>query len=143
VLQAAVLFVLAGWLSSTSPPPGAASEAEPIYWHVMGDQAHMSMRIDDAEASGGQVARLDIWLPEGMGAPVSAIAKVAVNSGGQITIPLQLQPAAAELYEYPGFKKYTYLAEGAFIDETKESLITVDIGDGDGNSFHYERAVGG
>jgi putative copper export protein/methionine-rich copper-binding protein CopC len=143
VLLAAVLFVLAGWLSSTSPPPGAASEAEPIYWHVMGDQAHMSMRIDDAEASGGQVARLDIWLPEGMGAPVSAIAKVAVNSGGQITIPLQLQPAAAELYEYPGFKKYTYLAEGAFIDETKESLITVDIGDGDGNSFHFERAVGG
>lgn len=151
VLLAALLFVLAGWLSSTSPPPDAAAQPgmEPVYWHVMGDQAHMSMRIADDEESGEQSARLDVWLPEGMGAPVSAIANVTVKSengstqsGGQVTIPLELQPAAAELYEYPGFTKYTYLAEGAFIDDTKESLITVDVIDEEGNTFHYERAVG-
>ncbi|RCW47467.1 putative copper export protein [Paenibacillus prosopidis] len=144
VLLAVLLFVLAGWLSSTPPPPDAASQpgAEPVYWHVMGDQAHMSMRISDDEASGEQAARLDVWLPEGMGAPVSAIAKVTVKSGGQVSIPLDLQPAAAELYEYPGFTKYTYLAKGVFIDETKESLITIDLSDEEGNSFHYEHAVG-
>lgn len=144
VLLAVLSFVLAGWLSSTSPPPDAASQpgAEPVYWHVMGDQAHMSMRISDNEASGKQVVRLDIWLPEGMGAPVSAIAKVTAKNGGQVSIPLELQPAAAELYEYPGFTKYTYLAEGVFIDDTRESLITVDVSDEEGNSFHYEHAVG-
>ncbi|MGM0883371.1 MAG: CopD family protein [Bacillota bacterium] len=85
VLLAVLLFVLAGWLSSTSPPPDAASQSgsEPVYWHVMGDQAHMSMRISDDEASGEQEARLDVWLPKGMGTPVSAIAKVTVKSGGQ------------------------------------------------------------
>ncbi|CAM3990936.1 copper resistance CopC/CopD family protein [Paenibacillus alkaliterrae] len=151
VLLAISLFVLAGWLSSTSPPSDADTQRqrEPFYWHVMGEQAHMSLRMADEEASEEQTVRLDVWLPEGMGAPVSAAAAItpqrngqAEPGGEQVTIPLELQPEAVELYEYPGFTKYTYLAAGAFVDYTIESLITVDVSDADGNDFHYEKAIG-
>ncbi|MDQ8732992.1 CopD family protein [Paenibacillus sp. LHD-38] len=146
VLLAVALFVLAGWLSSTSPPADAAQKlAEPIYWHVMGDKAHMSMRISENEQSKEQSARLDVWLPEGQGAAASIVAVVVPKENkneGEVMIPLKLQPRAAELYEYPGFTKYTYLASGEFIDDRHISLITIDVLDGEGNSFHYERVIG-
>jgi len=149
VLLAVALFVLAGWLSSTSPPAADAAQklSEPIYWHVMGEKAHMSLRISADEKTEKQAVRLDVWLPEGLGAPVSAAAVItaaaADQSGKAVKIPLQLQPAAAELFEYPGFTKYTYLASGEFIDDKQSSLITVDVIDEKGGSFHYERVIGG
>ncbi|MEV5027280.1 CopD family protein [Paenibacillus sp. LPE1-1-1.1] len=146
VLLAVALFVLAGWLSSTSPPADAAQKlSEPIYWHVMGDKAHMSMRISEDEQSKVQTARLDVWLPEGQGAAASVMAVVAPKdnkNGEEVPIPLGLQPRAAELFEYPGFTKYTYLASGEFIDDKQASLITIDVLDEEGNSFHYERLTG-
>jgi putative copper export protein/methionine-rich copper-binding protein CopC len=155
VLLAVALFVLAGWLSSTSPPEEAAVQklSEPIYWHVMGDKAHMSMRISANEKTEEQAAKLDVWLPEGLGAPVSASADVTLVPDGSSadnnqntnkkSIPLELQPAANEPFEYPGFTKYTYRATGEFIDDKQQSLITVDIKDTKGNDFHYEREIGG
>ncbi|MGO4546838.1 copper resistance protein CopC [Paenibacillus sp. 2TAB23] len=144
VLLAVALFVAAGWLSSTSPPAESASAlSEPIYWHVMGDKAHMSMRISDSEQSKEQSARLDVWLPEGQDAPVSAKAVVTVDGiSGQLPMPLALQPLEEELFEYPGYTKYTYRAAGAFIKSNQNSLIQIDIEDGEGNKFHYERSFG-
>lgn len=154
VLLAAALFVLAGMLSSTSPPvtPAVPKLSEPIYWHVMGEKAHMSLRISDNKQTKQQSVRLDVWLPEGQGAPLSAVAgllrsneeSVPAEDGNvsQEIFPLELQPLAAEQFEFPGFTKYTYLASGQYVDDkNRKGLITVDIEDRVGNSFHYEQEI--
>ncbi|WP_141501918.1 copper resistance CopC/CopD family protein [Paenibacillus luteus] len=149
VLLAVVLFVLAGWLSSTSPPEAAAETklTEPIYWHVMGEKAHMSLRISEDGKSEQQAARLDVWLPEEMGAPVSVEAALQLgdenSEAGErhISIPLQLDPPALEKFEYPGFKKYTYRGIGDFVEDRRQGMLLVDIKDEAGNSFHYEREL--
>ncbi|WP_139995885.1 copper resistance CopC/CopD family protein [Paenibacillus paridis] len=149
VLLAVVLFVLAGWLSSTSPPEAAAETklTEPIYWHVMGEKAHMSLRISEDGKSEQQAARLDVWLPEEMGAPVSVAAALQLDGEGsgagerQISIPLKLDPPALEKFEFPGFKKYTYRGVGDFVEDRREGMLLVDIQDEAGNSFHYEREL--
>jgi putative copper export protein/methionine-rich copper-binding protein CopC len=149
VLLAVVLFVLAGWLSSTSPPEAAAETklTEPIYWHVMGEKAHMSLRISEDGKSEQQAARLDVWLPEEMGAPVSVEAALQLDGEGsgagerQISIPLKLDPPALEKFEFPGFKKYTYRGVGDFVEDRREGMLLVDIQDEAGNSFHYEREL--
>lgn len=149
VLLAVCLFGLAGWLSSTSPPPEAAGqkEQEPFYWHVMGEQAHMSVRISNEDPSGKQQIRLDVWLPEGMGEPADATMAVAGGDAGSASvtwpaaIPLELQPLEEEEFEFPGFTKYTYRAEGVFDGLASQALLTVDIRDSAGNDFHYEKKL--
>ncbi|MGO4180671.1 copper resistance protein CopC [Paenibacillus sp. TAF43_2] len=155
MLLAVALFVLAGWLSTTSPPEARVESklAEPIYWHVMGEQAHMSLRISENDQTGDQAVRLDLWLPEDQGTPLSAEVAVKIDSnqaeaeketeqGNKIVIPLELQPMGEEMFEFPGFTKYTYRSSGEFIDDQKKGLITVDVKDEKGNNFHYERAIG-
>jgi len=153
VLLAVALFVLAGWLSTTSPPeaPVDSKLSEPIYWHVMGKQAHMSLRISEDVQTKEQAVRLDLWLPEDQGTPLSADVAVTLDSnqaaaetqqGSQIVIPLELQPQGDELFEFPGFTKYTYRSSGEFVDDKKKGLITVDVKDKKGNNFHYERVLG-
>jgi putative copper export protein/methionine-rich copper-binding protein CopC len=153
VLLAVALFVLAGWLSTTSPPEARVESklSEPIYWHVMGEQAHMSLRVSENEQTKDQDVRLDVWLPEEQGAPLSADAAVTLDSnqmeaktqqGSKIVIPLELQPQVVEPFEFPGFTKYTYRSSGEFIDDKKNGLITIDVKDEKGNKFHYERVIG-
>ncbi|NIK80330.1 putative copper export protein/methionine-rich copper-binding protein CopC [Paenibacillus castaneae] len=152
VLLAIVLFILAGWLSQTSPPEDAAVQqqaSEPFYWHVMGEKAHMSLRVSVGDSSEEQQAKLDIWLPEGTGAPLSIAAIVSTDSNKQsgtpseqTAIPFELQPAGTELYEFPDFTKYTYRAQGVFIDYSKPSKISIDVTEADGSVIHYEKVIG-
>ncbi|MCA0756120.1 copper resistance protein CopC/CopD [Paenibacillus sp. N4] len=148
VLLAVCLFGLAGWLSSSSPPMEAAGKQgqEPFYWHVMGEQAHMSVRISDESPSRVQQVRLDVWLPEGMGQPAAASMNVAGGAGSSpdiepVVIPLELQPLEEEKFEFPGFTKYTYRAEGIFERLSSPAMLTVDISDSAGNDFHYEKKL--
>lgn len=152
VLLAIVLFILAGWLSQTSPPEDAAVQqqaSEPFYWHVMGEKAHMSLRVSVGDSSEEQQAKLDIWLPEGTGAPLSIAAIVSTDSNKQsgtpseqTAIPFELQPAGTELYEFPDFTKYTYRAQGVFLDYSKPSKISIDVTEADGSVIHYEKVIG-
>lgn len=149
ILLAAALFVLAGMLSTTSPPSESAAQAGglPFYWHVMGEQAHMTLRIDeDSDSSGSQKARLHVWLPEGSGPPKTIVVSTVPKSDREAdskqlpqAIPFELQPAEADAASYPGFIKYTYEAAGAMIDASVNYVIKVDIIDALGNDFHYER----
>lgn len=146
IILAICLFVAAGWLSSTSPPSENAVPVEPVYWHEMGEQAHMTLRVSDGYLDSAQLVRLYVWLPERMGAPESAIVKVGPLPGAdgeEIDIPVQLQPSEADMIEFPGFTKYSYRAEGAFVDLRSKHQVKVDIVDEEGNEFHYEREIGG
>ncbi len=142
VLIAASLLVLAGTLSSTSPPETAAEQREPFYWHVMGDQAHMSLRAKDAEGADRQI-RLDVWLPVDLGEPASATVAFRPEGGAEASqAALQLQPQEEPRFEYPGFTKYTYIGTDPAIGGDAAGLITVDVVDSADNSFHYERRQG-
>jgi uncharacterized membrane protein len=144
VALAASLLVLAGTLSSTSPPETAMEQREPFYWHVMGDQAHMSLRAKETPSGEERQIRLDVWLPVEAGEPASAtVAFQPEDRSDGKTVALELQPLEEPLFEYPGFTKYTYLGSDSFIGNDIEGLITVDIEDSAGNNFHYERKQAG
>jgi len=81
----AVMFLIAAALGIAMlvKPSSQASiqpAAEPLYWHVMGDKAHMSLRANFVSKT-EQTFRLDIWLPHGVGAPVQAQVKAAPENG--------------------------------------------------------------
>lgn len=149
ILLAVVLFLLAGMLSTTSPPSAALEQSAgiPLYWHVMGEQAHMTLRIDEDSdsSSSSQKAILYLWLPEDSGPPSKIDVSTAPQSDGESnsqtlqTIPFEPQPADSDADSYPGFVKYTYKATGALIDVSVSNVITVDVIDGLGHSIHFER----
>ncbi|MGO4370835.1 copper resistance CopC/CopD family protein [Paenibacillus sp. MCAF20] len=149
IILAVALFLLAGMLSTTSPPSAAAEQSAgiPLYWHVMGEKAHMTLRIDEDSdsSSSSQRAILYLWLPEDSGPPSKIDVSTAPQSDGESnsqtlqTIPFEPQPADSDADSYPGFVKYTYKATGALIDVSVNNVITVDVIDGLGHSIHFER----
>lgn len=148
IVLAAGLFILAGMLSTASPPSEEAQASNtPFYWHVMGEDAHMTLRIDEDNDKDSQFARLYVWLPEELGAPEEVAAVVALQPAegqtqeGRQRLPLALQPAEAEPTAYPGVTKYSYTASGKFLDASAGYLITIDITDSLGETHHFERSI--
>lgn len=139
VLLALAAFVLAGMLSTTSPPEIRVT-SEPVYWHVMGDKAHMSFRMNQTESK-GQTYRLDVWLPTGIGPPNKVYVQVGKENGGGkgIIIPFEYKKGGPDPYGYEGFDKYTYETEGDYLNETGSWKITIDITDSKDQVHHHEK----
>ena len=110
---------------------------EPIYWHVMGVEAHMSLRIN--ESSGGeQHVRMDIWLPSGTGKPVSA--RVMLHHDEQtVEVPIIFKEGGPDPYGFEGFDKFTYEAEGSYIAESGSWTMKVIVTDGGKKQIAYEK----
>jgi hypothetical protein len=148
IVLAAALFILAGMLSTT-PPPAVGAGMEPVYWHEMGERAHMSIRISSG-GNGQQTVRLDAWLPSGTGAPIRTEllleAKIGEQANDQLSLPLQVPLSFVEggpdPYGYEGFHKYTYEAIGNFMAAGVEQWgITVRITDSLHQTFTYDKHV--
>ncbi|WP_029192797.1 CopD family protein [Paenibacillus harenae] len=139
VFLALTAFVLAGMLSTTSPPEIRAA-SEPVYWHVMGNKAHMSFRMNQMESK-GQTYRLDVWLPTGMGPPDNVYVQAGkeTGEGKGIIIPFEYKRGGPDPYGYEGFDKYTYETEGDYLNETGSWKITIDITDSKAQEHHYEK----
>ncbi len=149
IVAAICLIVVAGWLSSTPPPNSdTISSAEPVHWHEMGEEVHMTLRLSGGYETEEQLARLYVWLPEGIGAPESTMVKIESldpEKAGEapIEIPFELDPDEENKLEFPGFLKYNYSAKGAFADLLVPNKAIVDVKDSLGNEFHFEKTVGG
>ena len=141
VALALAAFILAGTLSTTAPP-ATGPVSEPIYWHVMGEKAHLSFRIEERE-SGGQLFRLDVWLPTGAGAPKSVnVQAVKEDDGGSpVAIPFEYKTGGPDPYGFEGFDKYTYEAVGDYLTEPGQWKMTIDIAVSTGEVHHYEKSV--
>ncbi|MFD0961462.1 copper resistance D family protein [Paenibacillus chungangensis] len=145
IVAAVALFLLAGWLSSTSPAPVEASALgdKPFYWHEMGEEAHMTLRMNEGAAPGEQLVRLYVWLPEGQGAPKSIA--VGYRSGdddttAEVNIPMEPMPEGQEkTFDFPGFTKYSYSAEGGYLPPEASGEVIVKLTDANGKAFHYKR----
>ncbi|GKU80428.1 copper resistance D family protein [Paenibacillus sp. L3-i20] len=150
IVMAVGLIVLAGWLSTTSPPPqvSATPGMEPIYWHVMGEKAHMTLRVDPKDDSDVQVVRLSVWLPENLEAPQTVNVALIKDGGGssnkastsKVVMPVQPVPLQNEPYSFPGFTKYNYEGEGTFFTAADTGMLTVDVTDSTGETHHFERS---
>lgn len=116
---------------------GPAVLQEPVYWHVMGTDAHMSLRIREAKG-GVQQVKLDMWLPEGVGAPKDA--NVYLRSGERtVDVPLLYVGGGPDPYGFEGFDKYTYESEGAFLDKAASWIMEVRVTDVNGANYAYDR----
>jgi len=149
IAVAICLLIVAGWLSST-PPPNADvfTSSEPVHWHEMGEESHMTLRVSNGYESNDQLVRLMVWLPEGIGAPVSAavsIQSLDPEKAGEepIDVPLIMDEEADNKFEFPGFTKYNYSAKGAFADLLVPNKAVVHFVDSIGNEFNYEKVIGG
>ncbi|MNI11139.1 Copper transport protein YcnJ precursor [compost metagenome] len=142
IILALATFVFAGMLSTTAPPETNRTTAEPSYWHVMGDKAHMSMRINPDE-SNGETFKLDVWLPTGMGAPATAQVELvqAKGDGVPVPIPITYVSGGPDPYGYQGFDKYTYEAKGNFLKETGEWNLSISITDSQNRIHPYEKSI--
>ncbi|MDQ0195472.1 copper resistance CopC/CopD family protein [Paenibacillus wynnii] len=141
IIMAVTAFVLAGMLSTT-PPPEQALEAAPVYWHVMGESAHMSMRVNFKEDI-GQTLQLDVWLPSGMGAPSGV--EVQLNHSGEqdvkLAVPFKYKTGGPDPYGYEGFDKYTYRAAGRYFTEKGEWKAVITFTDSKGEAHSYEKVI--
>ncbi|MBH5319101.1 copper resistance protein CopC [Paenibacillus sp. GSMTC-2017] len=149
IVLAVGLILLAGWLSTTSPPPAKAiASGEPIYWHVMGEKAHMTLKINVSDGNEVQLARLNVWTPESLDVPkMVSIAFIPAgdstsSSNGEVVIPVEPIVLENEPFSFPGFTKHNYEGEGMFFTSTDAGKLTVDITDAAGEVHHYERELG-
>ena len=138
-ISIAVLLLVFAVLLSSTPPPLAWSPGEPLRWHVMGEQAHMTLRLTQ-DSPNEQSLTLDVWLPTGQG-EASYIQVRAVKGETEVDIPFALKAAGADPYGFEGFDKYTYDAQGEFLPKAGNWAFTVVIDDAQGQRFNYERTV--
>lgn len=152
IVAAAGLIVVAGWLSTTSPPPYSPPNEirEPVYWHVMGENAHMTLRVNES-SSDTQLVKLEVWLREDQGEPdelqVTFIpddgdSDIIEGASGAIIIPVDKQPGESDPFGFPGFNKFTYLSEGTYFGAAEEGRISVSFKDKSGEEFAYEKPMG-
>ncbi|MDF2663285.1 MAG: copper resistance protein CopC [Paenibacillus sp.] len=144
IVLAAALFVLAGMLTTTAPPADGVG-ADPVYWHEMGEKAHMSLRIS-SEANDRQSVRLDVWLPSGVGAPAGTELRLQTEADEQpaisLQVPLSFVVGGPDPYGYEGFHKYTYEAAGNFMKAGVERWdIKVHFTDSLNQTFTYNKNV--
>jgi len=145
IVAAVALIVFAGWLSTTSPPPYSPPNAarEPVYWHVMGEHAHMTLRVNESKG-GSQVVKLDVWLREDQGEPDELRVEFVPETGdaaGTVAIPVELQEGGSDPFGFPGFNKYSYSAEGAYLGAAEGGRLKVSFKDESGEAFAYEKPL--
>lgn len=136
-------LLLAGiWYATASSSP--ETKAEPFYWHVMGEQAHMSLRIKQ-EKKGRESVRLDVWLPTAAGAPQQpavAYFRPGETPAAARFVPLALASGGPDPYGFEGFHKFTYTAPaGAYLGDGGAWRIKVTFAETSGQVHEYEKLV--
>lgn len=117
--------------------PNASSTSEPFYWHVMGVDAHMSLRINPTTST-EQNIRLDVWLPSEKGLP-DEVRLNMIQAGRSLPVPLALDEGGPDPYGFEGFSKYSYVAEGPYMRVPGDWTFQVLVKDKDGRAFPYEK----
>jgi len=127
-----VVFIFSSIASATDSTK--TSGAEPVYWHVMGAEAHMSLRINNAK----QQIRLDVWLPPDLGEPAEVEVEL-VKEDVSIKVPLTYREGGPDPYGYDDFDKYTYEAVGYYLESTGIWTLKVEVSDVNGRVYPFEK----
>jgi copper transport protein len=149
---AAAIVVIAGIFSYMSPLPAN----KPLHWHVMGAEAHMTAEITP-NAPGVNKFRLKVWLPEGDGEPkkVQFLLHPDNGSGGStggsagglsggsapLQVPVVPLPDPDQPYDFPGFDRYDYEAEGPYLPYPGKWKLEIRVTDARDQEWVYEREI--
>jgi copper transport protein len=137
-----VVVAIASILSMLNPVPPIG---EPFHWHEMGDDVHMTAKVS-SNLPGDNTFSLDLWLPVGK----ETIEKVAwtlqrqdgnSNDEEEIVVPLKEKDETSEeefVYNFPGFNKYSFTAEGDYLDDSGSYLIRITVQTAEGLDKEYE-----
>ncbi|AJY77439.1 copper resistance protein CopC [Paenibacillus beijingensis] len=107
-----LILIIVGLFTYLSPLPAN----EPVAYHEMGEQMHLSMRISP-NVPGDNEFIVKVWLPQQMGEPKSV--KLLLRSDdnpelGAITVPLRPY-TDDEISSFDGFVKTAYRADGPYV----------------------------
>ncbi len=142
IMLAIVIFATVMlWSRPATVSPPAPDDKEALYWHVMGDKAHMTFRIN-LEGNNEQWFRLDVWLPTDIGAPVNVDARVKKKEEDDKSVPINLEytTGGPDPYGFEGFNKYTYEAEDNIFMRPGEWVISINITDSKNQVHAYEKS---
>jgi putative copper export protein/methionine-rich copper-binding protein CopC len=142
VFIAVIIVVLAGLLSTTALPAKAMS-MESVYWHEMGDGAHLSFRMNDS-LTAYQQYRVDVWLPTDIGSPDEVLVTVMLNNEEEkleASIPLVLQSAGPDPFGFEGFDKFTYTATGDYMEQVGVWTVKISIIQENQRIFDYMKDI--
>ncbi|NMO94398.1 hypothetical protein [Paenibacillus lemnae] len=134
-----MIFVLLISVTSPSPVISSTMLKEPIYWHVMGEDAHMTLRVRD-HSDGKQNVTLSIWLPSGMGQPNSTEV-VFQHDQNKREAPMIYMEGGPDPYGFEGFDKYTYEADGNFIIDHGSWTMDVRVTDEAQQEHNYNKTI--
>jgi len=127
----AVIVAAAGIFTYLSPMP----QNEPLYYHKMGTDLHLTLRIMPNEPGKDNRFIVKVWLPENTGEPRSVRLFLAPDGGDAQTrrAEVPLEPYIdSEFDVFEGFAKFTYEAEGPYLPHAGLWQAEVEIIDSQG-----------
>lgn len=133
-----VIVILVGFLTYLSPMP----PNEPLRWHVMGEEVHMSADITP-NAPGNNEFAVKVWVPEGQQAPKQVVLKLHYQDDkgiAPIEVPLTLLPESG-FDQFPGFEKFTYTQKGSYLPFAGEWLVEVRVLDANDDEHVYDKTM--
>ncbi|MCZ8523039.1 MULTISPECIES: hypothetical protein [Paenibacillus] len=144
VLAAIAIGAAGTSLASPSTEFNDTSSSTPVYWHVMGERAHMSLRVNTIHGS-MQTIKLDAWLPTGLGAPVEPKVVYSREPDGGLgtqAISLDYISGGPDPYGFEGFDKFTFAAPaGRHFSDPGSWRVQVMFSDSSGYNHQYEKVV--
>jgi copper transport protein len=139
-LDLVLMIIIAGiaaLLTTSEPVP----PNEPMHWHVMGEEVHMTAKIAPKVPGNNRFA-VSVWLPEGSGEPgrVSMHITSASNNEGKQEIELMRVDGSDE-YGFAGFEAYLYQAESDELDRAGAWVVDVSVTDRKNRVSNYTKQI--
>ncbi|MDF2668900.1 MAG: hypothetical protein K0R67_1206 [Paenibacillus sp.] len=112
----AIILTVVGLMTYISPVP----PNEPLYWHEMGEEVHMTTRISPKVPGDNQI-QVDIWMLEKDGLPKNIVLNLQNKDKKDLSaisvplVPSAVEKEEGEFEEQDRYVKYTYKASGPFI----------------------------
>ncbi|MEX2415118.1 MAG: copper resistance protein CopC [Paenibacillaceae bacterium] len=131
-----VIASLAALLTTAEPNP----PNEPLHWHVMGNEIHMTAEITP-KAPGDNRFAVSVWLPEHSGDPKSVSMQLAGEPDGDKEVIVLMKVNGTNDYGFVGFNEYTYQAETDQLDHAGIWLIDITVTDQQGQSWVYSKQI--
>lgn len=128
-------------ISAVMPISEPVPRGEPVHWHVMGEDVHMTAEIDPMHR-GDNDYRVTVWFPEGSGEPRSVEMTFRLGGSNPQEKHVVLSRTQSETgMHFAGFAEYVYEAGGRHIDRPGTWAIAVNITGHDGTTHLFEHTA--
>jgi len=131
-----VIASLAALLTAAEPNP----PNEPLHWHVMGNDIHMTAEITP-RAPGNNRFTVSVWLPMDSGEPKDVSMEITLESEGEKKEVVIKKVNGSNDDSFVGFNKFMYQVEDSLLDQAGNWLIDITVTDQRHKSWSYTRKI--